>query len=50
MCPEYYPECGDGGDGCCEGHLNVSRSLAEREAGKLPRIYARRIDFQLYAV
>jgi hypothetical protein len=49
MCLENYPECGDGGDGCCLLHLNVSRSLAER-AGKLPRIYARRLDFQLYAV
>jgi len=29
MCLEYYPECGDGGDGCCQRHLNVSRSLAE---------------------
>ena len=19
MCIELYPECGDGGDGCCEG-------------------------------
>ena len=50
MCLEYYPECGDGGDGCCQRHLNVSRSLVEREAGELPRIYARRVDFQLFAV
>lgn len=39
MCLEYYPECGDGGDRCCQRHLNVSRLLAEREAGELPRIY-----------
>src|ERR1019366_7086769 len=49
MCLEYYPECGDGGDGCCQRHLNVSRSLVEREAGELPRIYARRVDFQWFA-
>ena len=50
MCLEYYPECGDGGDGCCQWHLNMSRALTERKAGRLPQIYARRVDFQLYAV
>jgi hypothetical protein len=50
MCLENYPECGDGGDGCCQRHLNLSRSLVERDAGELPRIYARRVDFQLFAV
>ena len=55
MCLEYYPECGDGGDGCCERQLTIALGYARRDAkrnarGAIRRIYARKVDFQLYAV
>ena len=31
MCLEYYPECGDGGDGCCEGRLKIALAYARRD-------------------
>jgi hypothetical protein len=51
MCLENYPECGDGGDGCCERRLTIALECARRDTlGPIPRIWARRVDFQLYAV
>jgi len=54
MCLENYPECGDGGDGCCERSLEIALSYARRGArlngSTVPRVYCRRVDFQLYAV
>jgi hypothetical protein len=42
MCLEYYPECGDGGDGCCERSLEIALSYARRGARRngstVPRI------------
>ena len=53
MCLEYYPECGDGGDGCCEGRLKIALAYARRDTRRggstVPRIYCRLVDFQLYA-
>ena len=53
MCLEYYPECGDGGDGCCERRLNIALVYAKRDTKRnrstVPRVYCRRVDFQLYA-
>jgi hypothetical protein len=53
MCLEYYPECGDGGDGCCERRLHIALVYAKRDTKRngssVPRVYCRRIDFQLYA-
>jgi hypothetical protein len=53
MCLEYYPECGDGGDGCCGRRLNIALAYAKRDSKRnrpaVPRIYCRRVDFQLYA-
>ena len=52
MCLEYYPECGDGGDGCCERSLRRAfgnrKSIPSRSV--VPPIHVRRVDFQLYAV
>ena len=52
MCLEYYPECGDGGDGCCERSLRRAfgnrKSVSSRSV--VPLIHVRRVDFQLYAV
>ena len=59
MCLEYYPECGDGGDGCCERSLEIAliyvrgafgnrKSIPSRSV--VPPIHVRRVDFQLYAV
>jgi hypothetical protein len=31
MCLEYYPECGDGGDGCCERRLEIALAYAKRD-------------------
>ena len=31
MCLEYYPECGDGGDGCCERSLRRALVYAKRD-------------------
>ena len=51
MCLENYPECGDGGDGCCARYLTIALGMALRDTlAPIPRIYARRADFQLYAV
>jgi hypothetical protein len=54
MCLEYYPECGDGGDGCCGRRLHIALVYAKRDPKRnrsaVPRIYCRRVDFQLYAV
>ncbi len=59
MCLEYYPECGDGGDGCCERSLAISLAYVRRafdnrksipSRSMVPPIHARRVDFQLYAV
>jgi hypothetical protein len=51
MCLENYPECGDGGDGCCKRRLTIALECARRDTlGPIPRIWARRVDFQLYAV
>ncbi len=53
MCLEYYPECGDGGDGCCERRLNIALVYAKRDTKRngstVPRVYCRRLHFQLYA-
>ncbi len=52
MCLEYYPECGDGGDGCCERSLRIALVYAKRDTkrnGATPRVYCRRFAFQLYA-
>jgi hypothetical protein len=53
MCLEYYPECGDGGDGCCKRALEIALEYARRECVRerkpVPRVYARKVDFQLYA-
>ena len=29
MCLEYYPECGDGGDGCCERRARGGTRVSE---------------------
>ena len=59
MCMENYPECGDGGDGCCERSLEIALAYVRRAFGNrksirsrsvVPPIHARRVDFQLYAV
>jgi len=51
MCLETYPECGDGGDGCCERRFTIALECARQDTlGSIPRIWARRVDFQLYAV
>jgi hypothetical protein len=59
MCLEYYPECGDGGDGCCERSLKIALAYVRRAFGNrksipsrsvVPPIHVRRVDFQLYAV
>jgi len=59
MCLEYYPECGDGGDGCCERSLKIALIYVRRAFGNrksipscsvVPPIHVRRVDFQLYAV
>jgi hypothetical protein len=54
MCLELYPECGDGGDGCCERRLEIALAYARRDTKRngstVPRIYCRLVDFQLYAV
>ena len=59
MCLEYYPECGDGGDGCCERSLEITLIYVRRAFGNrksipsrsvVPPIHVRRVDFQLYAV
>ena len=51
MCLENYPECGDGGDGCCKRRLTIALECARWDTlGPIPRIWARRVDFQLYAV
>jgi hypothetical protein len=53
MCLEHYPECGDGGDGCCERSLRIALVYAKRDTKRnrstVPRVYCRRIGFQLYA-
>jgi hypothetical protein len=53
MCLEYYPECGDGGDGCWGQRLNIALAYAKRDTKRnrstVPGIYCRRVDFQLYA-
>ena len=53
MCLEYYPECGDGGDGCFERSLRIALVYAKRDTKRnrstVPRVYCRRLDFQLYA-
>ncbi len=53
MCLEYYPECGDGGDSCCERQLTIALAYAKRHTKRngstVPRIHCRRVDFQLYA-
>ncbi len=42
MCLENCPECGDGGDGCCERHLTIALEWARRDAqGPISRIYTR---------
>lgn len=33
MCIENYPECGDGGDGCCELWLGIAFDQACRALG-----------------
>src|SRR5436190_4416647 len=59
MCLEYYPECGDGGDGCCEWSLKIALAHVRRTFGNrktippysvVPPIHISRVDFQLYAV
>ena len=35
MCLEYYPECGDGGDGCCERSLRRALVYAKRKAKRV---------------
>jgi hypothetical protein len=59
MCIELYPECGEGGDGCCERRLEivldyVRRAFVNRKSipsrSVVPPIHVRRVDFQLYAV
>jgi hypothetical protein len=58
MCLEYYPECGDGGDGCCERSLAISLAYVRRAFGNrkfipctsVPPIHVQKIDFQLYAL
>jgi hypothetical protein len=35
MCLHNYPECGDGGDGCCHWHLSISLAFAQRAATSL---------------
>jgi hypothetical protein len=59
MCLELYPECSDGGDGCCERRLEIAldyvrRAFVNRKSipsrSVVPPIHVRRVDFQLYAV
>jgi hypothetical protein len=54
MCLDYYPECGDAGDGCCVRRLKIALAYAKRDSKRngstAPRIHCRRVDFQLYAV
>jgi hypothetical protein len=53
MCLEYYPECGDGGDGCCERSLRIALVYVKRDTKRnrptVPRVHCRRVDFQFYA-
>jgi hypothetical protein len=53
MCLENYPECGDGRDRCCEWRLQIALVYAKRDTERnrpaVPRVYCRRVDFQLYA-
>jgi len=54
ICIENYPECGDGGDGCCEFWLGIAFDQARRALGlqrkQVSSIRVRKIDFQLYAL
>ena len=54
MCLEYYPECGDGGDGCCDLWLGIAYDYVHRALGlqrkQVPSIRVRKVDFQLYAL
>jgi hypothetical protein len=52
MCIKNYPECGDGGDGCCEFNLSVCLGLAMEREPLIAniKIHTRRIDFQRYTV
>ena len=50
MCIENYPECGDGGDGCCELKMGIAVDYLHRARKRIPQIRARKVDFQLYAL
>jgi hypothetical protein len=54
MCIENYPECGDGGDGCCEFWLGIAYEHARRvmcaQRKQVPAIRCRKVDFRLYAL
>jgi hypothetical protein len=47
MCLENFPECGDGGDGCCKIQLGLAFGCAGK---KVPPIHYKEVDFQLYTL
>lgn len=50
-CLEYYPECGDGGDGCCARTLGIALGYAlGLQRKQVPSVRVRKVDFQLYAL
>jgi hypothetical protein len=45
MCIENYPECGDGGDGCCKLRLGIALDYVQRAFGNRKSIPCTSVQF-----